>query len=393
MGSRPEPIVHDGDLNGPERSPLVGATAAAMEEHRRRAELAGPLELLPAVDFCCVYGSSLLRNNSDKTSMVDYILGVADPIQWHSEASASFLDGLLSESAMNLTYMIVIGTNHRIWKGTGTTTRNGWGGSARRRALGFCYLFAQINWVAYGIGVGVHFNPFVEWKDKMIKYGVVQMHDLAMDVLTWDRFYLSGRLQKPVQVLIDNWDIQKVNLINLKAATSASLLLLPAKFSEEDLYAKICSLSYMGDLRMLFAEDKNKVKNIVRGSFTSFQSMYKPSLQEFAAEGLLQIPSAGHEFEQDCGLSATRNHFFSLPWTIQRRLGMKHEIDGSGITKPQTIITSRELAANRVTRSLRRLVMISSARQAMSGLAATGGVAAARYLARKISKAWKSRTS
>lgn len=24
------------------------------------------------------------------------------------------------------------------------------------------------------------------------------MHDLAMDVLTWDRFYLSGRLQKPV---------------------------------------------------------------------------------------------------------------------------------------------------------------------------------------------------
>lgn len=41
-----------------------------------------------------------------------------------------------------------------------------------------------------------------------------------------------------------------------------------------------------------------QVKNIVRGSFTSFQSMYKPSLQEFAAEGLLQIPSAGHEFEQ-----------------------------------------------------------------------------------------------
>lgn len=29
---------------------------------------------------------------------------------------------------------------------------------------------------------------------------------------------------------------------------------------QEDLYAKICSLSYMGDLRMLFAEDRNKVK-------------------------------------------------------------------------------------------------------------------------------------
>lgn len=29
---------------------------------------------------------------------------------------------------------------------------------------------------------------------------------------------------------------------------------------QEDLYTKICSLSYMGDLRMFFAEDKNKVK-------------------------------------------------------------------------------------------------------------------------------------
>lgn len=31
---------------------------------------------------------------------------------------------------------------------------------------------------------------------------------------------------------------------------------------QEELYAKICSLSYTGDLRMLFAEDKNKVTMI-----------------------------------------------------------------------------------------------------------------------------------
>lgn len=28
---------------------------------------------------------------------------------------------------------------------------------------------------------------------------------------------------------------------------------------QEEFYAKICSLSYMGDVRMLFAEDRDKV--------------------------------------------------------------------------------------------------------------------------------------
>ncbi|WOK93205.1 phosphatidate cytidylyltransferase, mitochondrial [Canna indica] len=330
---------------------------------QRAAELVAPLDLLPPVDFCCVYGSSLLPNNNDKTSMVDYILGVADPIQWHSE---------------NLER-----NRHHYSK---------WMARLGPKA---------INCVADGIGVGVHFNPFVVWRDKMIKYGVVRMHDLAMDILTWDRFYLSGRLHKPVQVLIDNWDIQKVNLINLKAATSASLLLLPAKFSEEDLYAKICSLSYMGDLRMLFAEDKNKVKNIVRGSFTLFQSMYKPLVQEYAAEGLLKIPSDSHidQYEQDCGLSATSYHFFSLPSTIQDCLDMKLKTDTSEmlasveIVKPHTTIASREVAARCLTKALRHVVMASSARQAISGLVATGGVNATRYFARKLCKAWKSRTS
>jgi len=59
--------------------------AAAVEEERA-AELAGPLrDLLPPVDFCCAYGSTLLHARPDRTSMVDYILGVADPLQWHSE--------------------------------------------------------------------------------------------------------------------------------------------------------------------------------------------------------------------------------------------------------------------------------------------------------------------
>lgn len=35
----------------------------------------------------------------------------------------------------------------------------------------------------------------------MLKYGVVRMDDLVLDILNWERLYLSGRLQKPVCVL------------------------------------------------------------------------------------------------------------------------------------------------------------------------------------------------
>ncbi|XP_029124345.2 uncharacterized protein [Elaeis guineensis] len=333
-------------------------------EELKTADLAGPLELFPPVDFCCVYGSALLPNNNDKNSMVDYILGVPDPIKWH-------LENLERNRRHYSTWMVRLGPR-------------------------------AITRVADGIGAGVHFNPFVEWRDKVplvlnltkIKYGVVRMHDLAMDILTWDRFYLSGRLQKPVHVVIDNWDVEKVNLINLKMAISASLLLLPPEFTEEDLYAKICSLSYMGDLRMLFAEDKNKVKKIVEGSFKLFQSMYKPLIQEHVFDGLLSTSPHGKQaaFKQDFCLSATSSLFSCLPWTVQRRISGNYESE-SGTMTPQIAVSSREVAAKCVRKALRRLVMVSSARQAVSGVLAAGGVNAARYLGKKISKAWKSRTS
>ncbi|EES09918.1 phosphatidate cytidylyltransferase, mitochondrial isoform X2 [Sorghum bicolor] len=328
---------------------------AVAEEEKRAAELAGPLrDLLPPVDFCCAYGSTLLHARPDGTSMVDYILGVADPLQWHSE---------------------------NLERNPGHYSR--WMSSFGAGA---------ITGLADRVGVGVYFNPFVEWRDKRIKYGVVRMRDLAMDVLTWDRFYLSGRLQKPVHILVDNWDMRKVNSINLEMATSASLLLLPEEFTEYDLYAQICSLSYMGDLRMLFAEDKDKVKKIVEGSFQSFQLMYRPLLQEYIVEGLLKTSSHGQykTFQQDCGLSTTNELFSVLPWTIQSQMQGRHKLHGKEMP-PRAIVSSKDMAANCVRRALRRRVMVSSVRQAVSGLLASGGAVAAQYLGKKMAKAWQSR--
>ncbi|KEH31427.1 translocator assembly and maintenance-like protein [Medicago truncatula] len=292
--------------------------------------------------------------------MVDYILGVSDPIQWHSE-------NLKMNKHHYASWMVHLGGERLITA------------------------------VADKIGVGVHFNPFVTWNGKMFKYGVVRMHDLLQDVQYWEKFYLCGRLQKPVQIVVDNLDIRKINYINLRAALSASLLLLPSEFTEADLYAKICNLSYMGDVRMLFAEDKNKVKKIVAGQFDLFHSMYRPYLEEFEAKKLLKLSStANHQIEvsQDCDLSVSRSLVSALPPSIRSQLSMKQgeEVKPSqtGRVLHDTKISSREEAANCLQRILRRRVMVSSARQAISGLLAVGGVNATMYVANKINKAWKS---
>lgn len=315
------------------------------------------LNHLPPVEFCCAYGSALLDDN--KTTMADYILGVSDPLQWHSQNLEMNRDHYTS------------------WI----------------KYLGGAKLITQ---VADRIGVGVHFNPFVVSNDRMIKYGVVRMQDLVQDILNWNHFYLSGRLQKPVSIHTDNFDIANLNSVNLKAASSAALLLLPPEFTEEQLYGKICGLSYMGDLRMLFAEDKNKVNKIVQGQFHLFQRMYKPVLEEYTAKDLLRFPSSGGNFvniRQDCGLPATQSLVSYLPPTIKSRMGMTETRISNqppDWVRHEVLKSSREEAAKCMHKALRRTVMVSSTRQAISGLLAAGGMNAVVYLSNKMRKWWKS---
>ncbi|KAL5054758.1 hypothetical protein RYX36_035440 [Vicia faba] len=319
------------------------------------------LQVLPPVDFACVYGSSLHPTNHDKTTMIDFILGVSDPKQWHSE-------NLKLNKHHYASWMAHLGGERLITE------------------------------VADRIGVGVHFNPFVAWNGKMFKYGVARTHDLLQDVQYWEKFYLCGRLQKPVQIVVDNLDISTINSVNLRAALSASLLLLPSEFTEANLYAKVCSLSYMGDVRMLFAEDKNKVEKIVAGQFDLFHSMYKPFLEEYEAKKLLKLSSTvDHKIHvtQDYDLPIACSLVSALPPSIRSQMGM-HQREGmkssqTGRVMHDTNISSREGAANCLQRILRRKVMVSSARQAISGLLTVGGVKATKYVVNKINKAWKSR--
>ena len=47
----------------------------------------------------------------------------------------------------------------------------------------------------------------------MFKYGVVRMHDLLQDVQYWEKFYLCGRLQKPVCYHFSPLHVTKKKLI------------------------------------------------------------------------------------------------------------------------------------------------------------------------------------
>ncbi|KAK9329902.1 mitochondrial matrix Mmp37-domain-containing protein [Lipomyces starkeyi] len=134
-----------------------------------------------------------------------------------------------------------------------------------------------VSYVQDNIGPGVYFNPYVEINGMTVKYGVVSIDTLCRDLLSWDTLYLSGRLHKPVKILRDDPRIRLANQRNLFSVIRVALLLLPEKFTEQELYHTIASISYMGDPRMnVAAENPNKVKNIVDNQKQHFHRLYAP---------------------------------------------------------------------------------------------------------------------
>ncbi|TKY59713.1 Mitochondrial translocator assembly and maintenance protein 41 like [Spatholobus suberectus] len=132
--------------------------------------------------------------------------------------------------------------------------------------------------------------------------------------------------------------LNSTNSVNLRAAVSAALLLLPSEFTE--------------------------VKKIVTGQFDLFHSMYKPFLEEYEAKKLLRLSSTANDqihFSQDCDLSVACSLVSALPPSIRSQMSMmqgeKTKLRESGRVIHNTKISAREEAANCLQRILRRRVM------------------------------------
>lgn len=241
-------------------------------------------------------------------------------------------------------------------------------------------------------GARVYFNTLVEIPDLnvTIKYGVVEKSCLEADLRDWEELYLAGRLHKPVTPIIKPLDpLDSLNLAletNLENALYTSLLLLPEKFTDQDLFLTISNLSYKGDFRMIFGENKNKVPNIVKAQTDGFFKLYYPIFQKSSEFlGVCKSNLGGHCFEQDKSVDTLERHLLSLPNNLQR-----HITANSGQNKPYrevvTKLSSRDTLQKVVQLSVNDIVWSSSIRQSIKNIPSAGIFKSLVYSWRKILK-------
>jgi translocator assembly and maintenance protein 41 len=190
------------------------------------------LSQFPPLEFAFAYGSGVMEQMGYDYSkkpfelpMIDMVFAVNNPKEWHESNQSmnpSHYTPIVSMSSQTIS-RIQTKFGGRIWYNT----------------------LIQSN--------------LSRFPQRMMKYGVISKNDLIKDLFTWETLYVAGRLHKPVQILKSDPDIMDAMNINKEHAIRTSLLLLQSKFTEKDLYLTIASLSYLGDPRMIFGENPNKV--------------------------------------------------------------------------------------------------------------------------------------
>lgn len=235
-------------------------------------------------------------------------------------------------------------------------------------------------------GAKVFFNTLIPIpeEDVMIKYGVVCTKDLLDDLTTWSNLYLAGRLHKPVEIIRPASGSRFQNAIdsNLRAAVHAALLLLPEKFTEFELYREISNLSYAGDFRMIFGENKDKVNNIVRPQVEGFRNLYAPIFSNF--QHVLSLPPENSDNSvciQDQSEKTILYHLNYLPkWPIRRIV--YRQTKGRYRQDTEDILTAVSKASNYrelVSQSLRSIVWQSSVKQSIKNIPSAGVAKSIKY--------------
>ncbi|DBB04767.1 hypothetical protein WJX82_007058 [Trebouxia sp. C0006] len=327
-------------------------------------QLRGVLEDFPHVQHAFAYGSGVIVQPDlyDKSStnkpMLDFIFAVDNPHEWHAQ-----------NLQQNRHHYSILGS-------LGPT---------------------PVVWTAESLGAGTYFNTAVWWRGHMIKYGVIGAQLLYDDLHHWDSLYIAGRMQKPVLMLKDYAKLPIARKNNLDAAFTLALLLLPEQFSLQDLYAKICGVSYIGDVRMGFAEDSRKIERIASGSAEGLALMYNKRLQGAAADTAKLVSRPGDSFRQELSDRSRVDLISTLPLGVLQRLASATQPFDfrSRCDDPEVAQHVAEATVNTGTHeqllraAVAAIVRPSSRRQAWAGLFMAGGKRSASYLFQKVRKAYR----
>ena len=375
-------------------------------------ELRAVLDDVPPVNHAFGYGSGVLPqprdadgspsasgrsdNNAAKGSVVDFVFAVDDPYEWHR-----------ANMRLNPSHY----APH-------LRTLGGWAVAA----------------LADGVGAGVHYNTLIPWTKsssspgssgfapEMFKYGVVSVNSMCDDLTNWRHMFVAGRMQKPVATLgAPDPRVTAAQATNANAALAAALLFLPEKFTSRDLAAKLCGLSYTGDVRVMFgAEALDKVARIAAGSEVGLMEMYRDAREEIGL-GLAGLTSGrgGEVWHQDIRPGARSALFATLPRETLHRTMVIHlppdllrvergtpigEVGGVRLPdsddmrgeSAEMLVKFEDAGGRSAVESLRECiawtVRNSSARQLVAGALATSPSKSVRYVASKLFKSAASRS-
>ncbi|VDK86904.1 unnamed protein product [Litomosoides sigmodontis] len=249
------------------------------------------LDILPldTVEYACAYGSGAVQQGGDGKfgEMIDFIVATRDSNHFHEQ-----------NLEMNPKHYSSL------------------------RFLGY----QKIAQVQRSCAARVYCNTRVLHRNQLLKYSVIDTNDLLLDLIEWRWMYLAGRLQKSVvDIISPSSRIISAMKKNRFSALQAALLFLPDKFSLSQFYDELVSLSYRGDFRMSFGEDKNKIGRIAEGSRAQLNQIYMPFLE---ADKYISIQ--GGTIEQDRCESVFFKRIMELPfnvlWNLQRRMNNKNGI-------------------------------------------------------------------
>ena len=318
------------------------------------------------IKFAFAYGSGVfeqLNNNKKSDNMVDFVFVVDDSIEFHSEN--------IKLNSKHYSFLK--------WLGPRLVSR-----------------------IQNDIGAACYYNTLVALQDEkqLIKYGVISEKALIRDLFDWDYLYIAVSLQKPVKIIkfkeespvkkkeVDKKTFELALQTNLQNALHTALLLMPERFSFEELFTCITALSYTGDFRMIIGENKQKCSNIVKPQVKRFINLYKPYLIKENFENTLICNFDTETIVQNLDQPTIYHHLNLLPKNlIQTIINLKFKTTQYyDIEEYIYKLTSRSDYKDLVAQSVATIVRYSSTTQSIKSGFTAGFAKSIYYSLRKFKK-------